>query len=230
MEPLLKKPGIFITIAAYNEEKSIAKVVKGLRKHGYRRIIVVDDCSRDDTGKQAEKAGAIVLRHPINLGQGAALKTGIDYALQHGADIIITFDADGQHLPEDIPTLIQPIVKGDVEIALGSRFLGGSDVPFMKRLVLKGGILFTWIISGIRLTDTHNGLRALSRGAAQKIQIRQNRMEHASEIIDEIHRKRIPFKEVPVTIRYTRYSLEKGQSVLNAFEIAFKMIIRKLMR
>jgi len=225
------KSRITVVIPAYNEEKSIARVVRGLLQHGYTNLIVVDDCSRDATARRARQAGAVVLHHAINLGQGAALKTGIDYALQQGAEIIVTFDADGQHVPEDIPALIEPITHGDVEMTLGSRFLHGrSNVPLMKRFLLKAGILFTWLCSGIRLSDTHNGLRAISRSAAKRMTLRQNRMAHASEIIDEIHRKRIPFKEVPVTIRYTKYSMEKGQSMFNALDIAFRMLVRKLMR
>lgn len=229
---LFMKPSrIFVVIPAYNEEKSITSVLQGLQKQGYTNIIVIDDCSKDATGRIAEGHGAMVLRHRINLGQGAALKTGIDCALEQDADIIITFDADGQHNPEDIPALIKPIEKGNADITLGSRFLNEkSNVPFMKRLVLKAGILFTWICSHIKLTDTHNGLRAMSRKAAQTIQLRENRMAHASEIIDEIHRRQICYEEVPVTIRYTKYSMKKGQSVFNAFEIAFQMILRKLMR
>ncbi|MBI4149876.1 glycosyltransferase family 2 protein [Candidatus Woesearchaeota archaeon] len=222
---------VFIVIPAYNEEKSIGAVLQGLRKYGYQNLIVINDCSHDNTAARAKQAGAMVLNHIINIGQGAALKTGIDYAVQEGADIIVTFDADGQHDPQDIPMLLEPILKGKAEITLGSRFLKStSQVPLLKRIVLKGGILFTWLCSGIMLTDTHNGLRAMSRKAAQQLQLRQNRMAHASEIIDEIHRKRIPFKEVPVTIRYTKYAMAKGQSVFNAFDIAFKMIIRKLVR
>ncbi len=228
---LAAKPHIAVVIPAYNEEKSIAAVIRGLLQHGYTNLIVVDDCSRDATAQRARQAGAVVLQHAINLGQGAALKTGIDFALQNGVDIIVTFDADGQHLPEDIPTLIEPIAHGEVEMTLGSRFLHGkSNVPLMKRFLLKAGILFTWLCSGIRLSDTHNGLRAISRTAAKRMTLRQNRMAHASEIIDEIHRRRIPFKEVPVTIRYTKYSMEKGQSMINALDIAFRMLVRKLMR
>lgn len=231
MTLFMKPSRIFVVIPAYNEEKSIASVLQGLQKQEYANIIVIDDCSKDATSHIAEEHGAMVLRHRINLGQGAALKTGIDCALEQGADIIITFDADGQHCPEDIPALVRPIEEGNADITLGSRFLNGkSNVPFMKRLVLKAGILFTWACSRIKLTDTHNGLRAMSRKAAKTIQLHENRMAHASEIIDEIHRRRIRYEEVPVTIQYTKYSMKKGQSAFNAFEIAFQMILRKLMR
>jgi len=226
----------FIVIAAYNEEKSIVRVVDGLVSEGYQNVVVVDDGSSDATkeavAEKAQHTSSIhLLTHFINRGQGAALKTGIDYALAQGADIIVTFDADGQHNPKEIKQLIAPIKKGEVDAVLGSRFLGKkSDVPPLKRAVLKGGILFTWLFSGKKLSDTHNGFRALSRKAAQQIQIRQDRMEHASEIIDEICKKNIPFTEVPVTIQYSEYARRKGQSVFNSFKIATKLILRRMMR
>ena len=154
---------IFIVIAAYNEEKAINHVIKGLHQEGYENIIVIDDCSKDNTIEIAKKEKAIVLEHVINRGQGAALRTGIEYSLNHNADIIVTFDADGQHNPKQIKDLIKPIELEEVEITLGSRFLGNSKVPFFKKLILKGGIWFTYLFSGIKLTDTHNGFRALSK-------------------------------------------------------------------
>lgn len=223
------KAKVYIVIPAYNEEHSIASVIRGLARAGYRNIAVVDDCSSDKTVKAARQTSAIVLRHAINRGQGAALKTGIDYALQQGADIIVTFDADGQHQPRDIKALIAPIIQNKADAVLGSRFLEQtSRVPIVRKIVLKLGVLFTLLYSGISLTDTHNGLRALSRDAAQRIDIKHDRMEHASEIIDEISRKHIVYMEVPVTIKYTEYSKQKGQNALNSVKIAFKLIMRKL--
>ena len=221
----------FIVIAAYNEEESIANVIKSLKKEGYHNIVVVDDGSKDKTYEICKKENAIALQHSINRGQGAALKTGIDYSLQNGAEIIVTFDADGQHRADEIKRLTAPIEKGEVDVALGSRFLDNKTrVPFFKKLTLKAGIVFTRIFSGIKLTDTHNGFRAFSRKAAEKIQITQDRMEHASEIIDEIARKHIKFREVPVTIVYSEYSMAKGQSIFNSLKIASKFLLHKLTR
>lgn len=222
---------VFVVIAAYNEEKKIAEVISSLKKNNYHSIVVVDDGSEDKTYEICKKQGVFALRHIINRGQGAALKTGIDFALEKGADIIVTFDADGQFKAEEIKRLTAPIERGEVDVCLGSRFLDKkTKVPFFKKLTLKGGILFTWLFSGIKLSDTHNGFRAFSRSAAQKIQITQDRFEHASEIIDEIAKKKIRFKEIPVTILYTKYSMAKGQSILNSIKIALKMIAGKLMR
>jgi polyprenyl-phospho-N-acetylgalactosaminyl synthase len=223
---------IFIVIAAYNEEKSIANVIASLTHEGYRNIVVVDDGSADRTYEAASKKGIYVIRHIINRGQGAALKTGIDFSLSRGADIIVTFDADGQHVPADIKRIVAPVLSGSADVALGSRFLAGSktNVSPLRRLYLKLGVLTFLVLYGIRLTDSHNGLRAMSRHAAEAIEIKCDRMEHASEIVDQIKKKRLRYKEVPVEIRYTEYSLKHGQNYLtNSFNILFRMIFKKLM-
>ncbi len=221
----------WIVVPAFNEEKKIAEVINSLKKEGYKRIIVVDDGSSDRTYSESKLMGIITLKHAINRGQGAALKTGIDYALEQGAEIIVTFDSDGQHQPEDIKNIIQPIEEGKADIVLGSRFLNKeSNVPLVRKIFLKGGALIFRLMYGVRLTDSHNGLRAFSRKAAQTIKLTQDKMEHASEIIEEIGRRKLKYLEVPVTIRYTAYSLEKGQRTSNAFKIILKMILRGLVR
>jgi glycosyltransferase involved in cell wall biosynthesis len=170
----------------------------------------------------------MVLRHTLNRGQGAALQTGIDYALQRGAEVIVTFDSDGQHQVEDIEAFLAPVLEGRCDVALGSRFLSGdSQVPLMRKVTLKLGILFTRLVSGIRVTDTHNGLRAFSREAARKIQIRQDRMAHASEILDEIAQLRLRYVEVPTRILYTEYARGKGQRSSAAFRIVWDFLIGK---
>lgn len=221
---------IWIVIAAFREAKVIRQVVATVRHH-YPQVVVVDDASGDATGAEAEAAGAVVLEHGINRGQGAALKTGIVYALSRGADVIVTFDADGQHDVNDIPKLLAPIQAGTHDVVLGSRFLeSSSNVPPLRRLALKGGVAFTRIISRIHVTDTHNGLRAMNRAAAQHIRIIQDRMAHASEILDEIVRHQLRYTEVPVTITYSYYSRAKGQSTWAMFKIAFKIFFHKLTR
>lgn len=223
------KKEVFIVIPAYNEEKNIGKVIEDLHKHGYKNIIVVDDGSIDKTYEIAKRKGCMVLRHITNLGQGAALRTGIKYALLKNAKVIVTFDADGQHLAKDIENLVKPIIFDDYDVVLGSRFLKkDSNIPIIRKIVLKLGVLFTRLISGIKVTDTHNGLRALSNYAAKKIKITMNGMTHASEILDEIVRNNLKYKEVPVTILYNDETLKKGQSSLNSIRIAIKMINKKL--
>ncbi|MFC1801172.1 glycosyltransferase family 2 protein [Nanoarchaeota archaeon] len=221
---------LWVVIPAYNEEKLIVQVLQNLKKHNFQNIVVVDDGSEDNTFKLASKQKVKVLRHIINLGQGAALRTGIDHSLDNGAQIIVTFDSDGQHLAHDIPNLIKPLFNG-YDVALGSRFLNNkSKVPFVRKMFLKGGMVLFKLLYGAKVTDSHNGLRAFSRKAAEKINLTSNGMEHASEIIEEICKKKLKYKEVPVTIKYTDYSLKHGQNSFNGFRILLKMFLRKLMR
>jgi glycosyltransferase involved in cell wall biosynthesis len=221
-------PLIFVVIPAFNESPSVGDVVQSVRAR-FENVIVVDDGSSDDTGERALEAGATVVTHLINRGQGAALKTGVDYAVRCGADVVVTFDADGQHDSDDIAALVAPIVAGDYDVVLGSRFLRSDNkVPFIRRIVLKIGVLSTRLISGIKLTDVHNGLRAFSRSAAQRIPIVLDRMAHASEIVDEVSKLRLRYKEVPVRILYTEYSLRKGQTSAAAFRVMADFILGKL--
>ena len=214
------REGVFVIVPAYNEAGCIGEVLREIRDL-YPNVVVVDDGSGDGTSEVARANAAYVLRHAVNRGQGAALQTGLEFALARGADFIVSFDADGQHCVEDIEALVMPIYQGECDIALGSRFLGEKlEMPTTRRLILRLGVLFTRIVSRVRVTDTHNGLRAFSRRAAQEINITLDRMAHASELVDQISRSGLPFREVPVRIRYTDYSLAKGQSGRNAIRIA----------
>jgi glycosyltransferase involved in cell wall biosynthesis len=167
----------------------------------------------------------------LNRGQGAALQTGITYALKHGAQVIVTFDADGQHRPVDIPALVVPIVRGEVDFCLGSRFLGRADhMPASRRVMLLGAVIFTRLTSGLKLTDAHNGLRALSRRGAEQIDMQLDRMAHASELMDQIRASGLPYREIPVHIRYTDYSMAKGQKSSAAFRVAFDYLLGRFLR
>jgi glycosyltransferase involved in cell wall biosynthesis len=217
---------VAIVIAAYNEEATILKVVTDVRKFS-DKVIVVNDCSSDETGKIARNAGAIVIEHSINLGQGASLQTGFDFIKKHSlGDVVVTYDADDQFLAQEIPLLCEPIEKNTADVSLGSRFLGETyNLPFFRKLVLKMGILFTWIFSDIKLTDTHNGFRAFSIEALNSIEILQNRMAHASEIIDQIARKKLRYVEVPVTVKY---NIERsGQGNIGMIHILRDLLIEK---
>ncbi len=225
------KKDAFIVIAAYNEEHAVPKVVAELHKAGYQQVIVVDDGSKDNTFPAAVNAGATVLQHVINRGQGAALKTGIDYAHEQGAEIIVTFDADGQHRVQDLQAIIKPVAEGTADVTFGSRFLGKeSRIPLLRKVLLKGSIFVLWLFYGVRMTDAHNGFRALSRYAAQKIRITADRMAHASEFVEEVHRRQLKFQEVPVIIRYTEETLKRGHgSLAEAFRILYTMIMKKFL-
>lgn len=221
---------LWIVIAAYNEATVIAGVIAGVRQAGYP-VVVVDDGSRDDTANVAESAGAIVVRHPINLGQGAALQTGIEFALAEGAETIVTFDADGQHRVADIAALSAALKQHNADFALGSRFLGDTlNQPLSRRITLTLATLFTRLTVGMSITDTHNGLRAMTRRGAQNIRLRQNRMAHASEILHQVAQSKLKFVEVPVTIEYSAYSLAKGQKLSDALTILLDLFARRLHR
>lgn len=227
---MMKNYKITTIIPAYNEEKIIASVLQEVKKYT-DEIILVDDGSKDRTAEIAEKEGVLVLRHLINRGQGASLKTGTDYALMKGAAIIVHFDADGQHQPEDIYRLAEPILKGEAEIVLGSRFLSvKSNIFWSRKIILKMGIIFNYFISGIKLSDAHNGLRALSKKAAELIDIKQDRMSHNSEIIQKISQHNLAYKEIPVTIFYSSYSKKKGQNFLDAFKIVWELFLGKILK
>lgn len=211
---------------AYNEGPVIADVVRGVLAAG-ANLVVVDDHSSDESGDTARAAGAVVVRHPVNLGQGAALQTGLDYALRAGAQVLVTFDADGQHRVEDALRLAELVLAGRADIACGSRFLGveAQGMPRSRRLVLRAATVFTRLTTGVPVTDAHNGLRAMSREAAGSLRITHNRMAHASEIVAQIGQRRLRYMELPVQILYTPYSLSKGQRISNSLNILGDLLL-----
>jgi len=221
---------VWIVIAAYNEASVIARVVEDVRLV-FENVVVVDDGSSDETFTELKKTCAWCIAHPINLGQGAALQTGIEFAIKNNAQYIVTFDADGQHSIEDVVGMLNLIRTGDIDVVLGSRFLGCAvGITKFRRFFLKCAAFFTGIVSGVWLTDAHNGLRVFTVNAARQIKIRQNRMSHASEIIDIIGSCRLVVKEYPVTITYTEYSIAKGQKLSNSFSILLEQLSSKFIR
>lgn len=226
--PLSVRRDVFVVVPAYNEQRCLEEVVCAVRAR-FPNVVVVDDGSRDETFAVAARCATHAMRHLVNRGQGAAIQTGIDLALQKGAKYIVTFDSDGQHRVEDIDALVTPIWRGECEIALGSRFLGQTvDMPASRRIMLRLAVWFTRIVNGVKLTDAHNGLRAFSRVAARHIHLTLDRMAHASEIIDQIHQSGLRYQEVPVQIRYTEYSLAKGQSSRGAARIVLHYLLGRL--
>lgn len=226
---------IFIVIAAHNEEKTIGNVIRELKKQNYKNIVVVNDASTDNTEKIALNSGATVLTHTINRGQGASLATGNEYSLRKGAEIIVHFDGDGQMMVEDISEMISPIIKKEADITMGSRFLKKtSDIPFSKRITLSLGRLFLRLFYGVKLTDAQCGFRAMSRKATETIEMRQDKMEHASEILIEVFKKKIKYKEVPVTIKYTEYSKKHTHHgkfhLWSGIKIALNVMLKRLMK
>jgi glycosyltransferase involved in cell wall biosynthesis len=227
---LVSRHQVHVVIAAYNEGTVIARVVADVRRAGYP-VVLVDDGSLDETADIAAAAGAEVVRHPFNLGQGAALQTGIDHALAQGAAFVVTFDADGQHRVSEIARLTDALVRERADFALGSRFIGQApNLPPARRLMLQAATLFTRLTTGMQVTDTHNGLRAMSRRGAAAIRLRQNRMAHASECLSQIAESGLRYVERPVTIEYTAYSLAKGQNIRDAVLILLDLFARRLYR
>jgi len=196
-------------------------------------IVVIDDGSKDQTHLAICDLPIYYLAHLVNLGQGAAIQTGMEFALKMGAEYIVHFDADGQHNPEDLHTVLAPILNGKAEVVLGSRFLRIQDtlqVPFLRSLLLKMAIVVNGLFTGLWLSDAHNGFRAFSRLSAEQINLRENGFAHATEILGQIRKSGMKVVEIPVTIHYTDYSRQKGQSSLNALNILFELILNKLLK
>lgn len=212
-------------IPAYNEEARIADAVRDARPY-VDAVVVVDDGSSDGTGELARAAGAIVLTHAVNRGQGAALQTASEFAIGTlGAEAVAHFDADGQMRGAEIPALAEPVRLGEADVALGSRFLGAQvNMPVVRRLANPLARLFTLLVSGVALTDAHNGFRVLSRRAALETPITLDRMAHASQIIDLVAAKRLRYVERPVTIVYTDATLAKSPSSMRAFVIVKDLV------
>jgi glycosyltransferase involved in cell wall biosynthesis len=219
---------VIAAIPAYFEANRIADTVRGILPY-VDTIVVVDDGSQDGTAEKAEEAGAIVLRHRINRGQGAALRTGTDAALQLGADIVLHIDADGQHDPTSIPTVLAPLHAGETDVVFGSRFLGqeAQGMPTNRRMLLSAARTFNALAVGVprRVTDPQSGYRAMTAEAARGVPFRQDRMAHCSEILRLVTHSNYRWQEVPVRIIYTADSLKKGQKPWDAARIAWELLL-----
>ncbi|WP_441294053.1 glycosyltransferase family 2 protein [Actinomyces sp. oral taxon 414] len=215
----------WLVVPLYNEAPVVREVITAARAV-FPHVVVVDDGSTDASAAEAAAAGAVVVRHPINLGQGAALQTGITYVLERtDARYLVTFDADGQHSPADAAAMVERAEAEDLAIVLGSRFLDGkTDVGWLKRLVLRTVAVVSSRTSGMHLTDAHNGLRLIRRDAAQHLDLTQNRMAHASQIIRQLGATGLPWREQGVHIVYTDYSRAKGQSLWNSVNILVDLL------
>lgn len=212
---------------AYNEEKHIASAISSVKPY-VDEVIVVDDCSSDRTAEIVKKTQALLISHPINRGQGAALQTGTSLALKRGAQIIIHFDSDNQFKAEEIPEMVAPIKSQEVQAVLGSRFLDKkSDIPsFKKHIIMPLAKSINRIFFNIKLSDPQNGFRALSREAAEKLNIKNDGMAHCSEILHQLHKHKIKIKEVPITVTYHEF----GQKFSGGVRIIKDLIIKKIIK
>ena len=217
---------VWVVVPLFNESTVIGAVVRELLET-FPNVVCVDDGSSDGSGRAARDSGTRVLTHPLNLGQGAALQTGISYARERpDARYIVTFDADGQHRVVDAAAMVDMARERDLAIVFGSRFLDGRTNPgTLKKWILKTAVWVTNKTTGLRLTDAHNGLRVIRVDAAQKLDLQQDRMAHATEIVLQLGRTKLPWEEFPVELLYTDYSRGKGQSVLNSINILVDLII-----
>jgi len=214
---------VWIVVPAFNEEGKIGRVIRGLFEHSYKNVLVVDDGSSDQTAMQAREAGALVIRHLINRGQGAALQTGNDWAIKNGAELIVHFDGDGQFNPKDIAHGLEKIQAENLDVLLGSRFLDTrSKIPFFKKyFILPISRFVNNLITGLKLTDVHNGFRILNLAAAKEIRITQDGMAHNSEIPKLIKKLNLRYSEYPVEVSYN----EHGQGIGGGFKILRDLFI-----
>ena len=244
---------VIVVIPAFNESRTITEVILGCKKYA-NEVIVVNDGSNDDTALYAHQAGAAVFTHMVNRGYGAALQTGIQAALMRGAELIVTIDADGQHMPEEITKIIEPLKKGEADMVIGDRFGAQSKregMSFLRKILITAGNILTWIFYGIWLSDTQSGFRAYSRNALIKLihsgesaficdkgkrddlrlsAIHSEGMEFSSEIIGEAARQGLRIATVPITVRYTDYSLGKGQNFFGGIRTASRLLLRRILR
>lgn len=222
---------VWVVIPAYNEAGALSAVLQDLAEYPYH-VVVVDDGSSDGTSQAALRFPVTVLHHAANLGQGAALQTGIHYALgRPGAGYIVTFDADGQHRAADLHLMLSILRAGKADIVLGSRFMQSGEavnISPLRRLALRLAVWLTRFGTRLQLTDTHNGLRALTAEAASRLKIEQNGMAHASEILSQVAALKLRYCEAPVTVTYTAYSRLKGQSLFNGINILWDLLMGKL--
>ena len=224
---MLSNSDVWLIIPVYNEATVIGDVVREALRT-FPNIVCVDDGSRDGSADQIRAAGAHLVRHPINLGQGGALQTGIEYArAQPGGEYFVTFDADGQHQVSDVVKMVERLRTEPVDIVVGTRFHGDtSHIPLAKRIVLRTVVALSPQLRRLGLTDAHNGLRAFNRTVADQMDITRNGMGHASEIVEMIDRHKWRIAEEPVTIVYTEYSMAKGQSLINGVNILFESALK----
>ncbi len=228
----MQYPDVWIIIPAFNEAGVIGEVVADVRAV-FDHVVCVDDGSSDGTGEIALGAGAHLVRHPVNLGQGAAIQTGVEYARrQPGADVFVTFDGDGQHRVKDVIAMIDRLSTEGVDVVIGTRFgrPGLSKPPPLKRIVLKTAAWLSPRGRRLGLTDTNNGLRVFNKTVADGLEITMSGMSHASEFILLIDENRWRVAEEPVEVLYTDYSKAKGQPLLNGVNIIFDGLLRRRRR
>lgn len=229
--PSTSNDDVWIIVPAFNEAPVVRGVIESLREF-FPNVVGVDDGSTDGSADELRGGGARLVRHPINLGAGAAYQTGVEFALRDaGADLFVTFDADGQHRVEDAVAMVEYMRTVDTEVLIGSRFLGSAEgMTKSRRALLRAATVFERVTSGVALTDAHQGLRVFRRSFAEVLQLRSNDMAWASEFLTRIHQHDSSYEEFPVTVRYTDYSRSKGQRSINSVNIGVDIVVNRLLR
>jgi glycosyltransferase involved in cell wall biosynthesis len=224
---MIDKKKVCVIVPFYNEEQVINKVISELISHKYE-VLAVDDGSNDRSYQNIKDLNCTIIRHPQNFGQGAALQTGMSFAkLNPNLDLFVTFDSDGQHQAANIEDVLSPLKRDEADIVFGTRFQDDqTKFTFLKRIILKLAVKYTQLSTGVTITDTHNGFRALNRIAIDKIQLTFPGMTHASEFVGKAGENNLRIKEVPVHVLYTKYSKRKGQSLWNAINILTDLFLR----
>lgn len=218
---------VCVIVPFYNEEQIVDITISELISHKYK-VLAVDDGSTDGSYEKIKNMSCTIIRHPQNFGQGAALQTGMTFAkLNPNLDFFITFDSDGQHQATNIQDVLNPLISDEADIVFGTRFQDDlTKITYLKRLILKLAVKYTRLSTGVALTDTHNGFRALNRTAVNKIDLTFPGMTHASEFVGKAGENNLRIKEVPVHVLYTKYSKRKGQSIWNAVNILTDLFLR----
>jgi UDP-N-acetylglucosamine---dolichyl-phosphate N-acetylglucosaminyltransferase len=221
-----KKPKVIAVIPAYNEAGHVGAVVaKTLTL--VDEVVVVDDGSRDSTSEEARAAGAYVCRHLVNRGAGGGTVTGLRAALERGADVVVTLDADGQHVSEEVREVIAPILRGEADFVIGSRLLNPGGMPLSRLIANRIADLCAWVLYGVKVQDSQSGFRAYSRAVVMKMDVRTSRFETITELLGEAHRWGFRITAVPITVIYTEYSMSKGQSWRVGLQTLAKLVLRK---
>jgi glycosyltransferase involved in cell wall biosynthesis len=219
---------VFVVVPACNEQETLYQTAVSLLQMNFR-VVIVDDGSAVSQHQYINTLPVFFIRHRLNLGQGAALQTGTEFALEKGADYIIHFDADGQHSSRDLPQMLRLLSETEADIVMGSRFLSNQiqNVPWFRKFILKTAIVFNYCFTGIMLSDAHNGLRVFNKKAAMQLKFTENRMSHATELLFQIKKYNWRWKEAPVSVLYNKHTLKKGQSSFNSIRIMFDLILYK---
>ncbi len=230
-DPTRRNEDVWVVVPCYNEGPVVRGVIERVREH-FPNVVAVDDGSRDNSAAEIVAAGARLVQHPVNLGAGAAYQTGIDFALRDpGAEIFVTFDADGQHQVDDVVAMVEHLRTVDTEVLIGSRFLGSVDgMSRSRRALLKAAVVFERLTSGIALTDAHQGLRVFHRSFARILDMQSHDMSWASEFLARMAEHGTTYEEYPVHVMYTDYSRSKGQRSINSVNIGMDVLINKLLR